>query len=172
MKKEQRTLELVRRLSVENKYVSIWEGMDMGMKSKFKRFFELEDEVQEIEEVVTEIDEEPVANHSAQMKKGQAQTTNNVVSLQSIQKAAKVMLIEPRTYDETQEIADQLKSRKAVIINLQRISHDQAKRIVDFLSGTVYAIGGDIQKLGPNIFLCTPDNVDVSGSISEMIQDY
>jgi len=47
---------------------------------------------------------------------------------------------------------------------------DQAKRIVDFLSGTVYAIGGDIQRIGQNIFLCTPDNVDVSGSISEIMQ--
>jgi len=43
----------------------------------------------------------------------------------------------------------------------------QAKRIVDFLSGTVYAIGGDLQKIGGGIFLCTPKNVNVEGSISE-----
>ncbi len=43
----------------------------------------------------------------------------------------------------------------------------QAKRIVDFLSGTVYALNGDIQKLGAQTFLCTPDNVDVTGSITE-----
>ena len=48
-------------------------------------------------------------------------------------------------------------------MNLQRIERDQARRIVDFLSGTVYAIGGDIQKIGTDIFLCTPDNVEVSG---------
>ncbi|WP_431308869.1 cell division protein SepF [Halalkalibacter flavus] len=83
-----------------------------------------------------------------------------------------MILLEPRTYDEAQEIADHLKNRKAVIINLQRISHDQAKRVVDFLSGTVYAIGGDIQKVGSNIFLCTPDNVDVSGTITEMMQEH
>lgn len=133
----------------------------MGMKKKFKRFFELEDEVEEIEEVVESSDED-------WGRTTQASGRNNVVSLQSVQKSAKVILVEPRTYDETQNIADELKNRKAVVINLQRISHDQAKRIVDFLSGTVYAIGGDIQKLGPNIFLCTPDNVDVSGTITDM----
>ena len=87
----------------------------------------------------------------------------NVVSLQSIQKSSKVVLVEPRVYAEAQDIADQLKNRKAVVVNLQRIDHDQARRIVDFLSGTVYAIGGDIQKIGTDIFLCTPDNVEVSG---------
>ena len=72
-------------------------------------------------------------------------------------------------YAEAQEIADHIKNRRAVVVNLQRIQHDQAKRIVDFLSGTVYAIGGDIQRIGSDIFLCTPENVDVSGTISELI---
>ena len=79
--------------------------------------------------------------------------------------------MEPRVYSEAQEIADHLKNRRAVVVNLQRIDHDQAKRIVDFLSGTVYAIGGDIQKIGSSIFLCTPDNVEIAGNISELIQD-
>ncbi|TWI55760.1 cell division protein SepF [Halalkalibacter nanhaiisediminis] len=146
----------------------------MGMKSKFKRFFELEDEVQEVEEVVEDQfedqDAEPKSRSRSKQKK--EHSSQNVVSLQSVQKSSKVILLEPRTYDEAQDIADHLKARKAVIINLQRISHDQAKRVVDFLSGTVYAIGGDIQKLGSNIFLCTPDNVDVSGTITEMMQEH
>jgi cell division inhibitor SepF len=79
--------------------------------------------------------------------------------------------MEPRVYAEAQDIADHLKSRRAVVVNLQRIEADQAKRIVDFLSGTVYAIGGDIQKIGTNIILCTPDNVEVSGNISELMQE-
>lgn len=74
-------------------------------------------------------------------------------------------------YAEAQDIADQLKNRRAVVVNLQRIDREQAKRIVDFLSGTVYAIGGDIQKIGTDIFLCTPDNVEVSGSISQILQE-
>ncbi len=80
---------------------------------------------------------------------------------------SKMMLLEPRAYSESQQIADHLKNRNAVVVNLKRVTPDQAKRIVDFLSGTLYAIGGDLQKLGGGIFLCTPNNVDVEGKISD-----
>lgn len=134
----------------------------MSMKSKFKTFFALDDEDDYVEEEY--IEEESLEPTRSAKRHGK----QNVVSLQSVQQSAKVILMEPRVYDEVQEIADHLKNRKAVVINLQRVHNDQAKRIVDFLSGTVYAIGGDIKKLGGNTFICTPDNVDVSGSISEM----
>lgn len=80
---------------------------------------------------------------------------------------SKMMLLEPRAYSESQQIADYLKARNAVVVNLKRVTPDQAKRIVDFLSGTIYAIGGDLQKLGGGIFLCTPNNVNVEGKISD-----
>lgn len=79
----------------------------------------------------------------------------------------KMILLEPRAYSESQQIADYLKNRSAVVVNLKRVTPDQAKRIVDFLSGTLYAIGGDLQKLGPGIFLCTPKNINVQGKMSE-----
>ncbi len=139
----------------------------MSLKAKFKRFFELEDEESAVaKENSIDIDEEYLPRN--QEKKIEKQ---NVVSIQSVQKSTKVMIIEPKTYEEVQDIADHLKNRKAVVINLQRIGHEQGKRIVDFLSGTVYAIGGDIQKLGENIFLCTPDNVDVAGTISGILSE-
>ena len=80
---------------------------------------------------------------------------------------SKMMLLEPRAYSESQQIADYLKARHAVVVNLKRVTPDQAKRIVDFLSGTIYAIGGDLEKLGGGIFLCTPNNVNVEGKITE-----
>jgi cell division inhibitor SepF len=144
----------------------------MGIKSKFKSFFFLEDEYDEHEEEEQE-ELEPMIKHQKQpVKQAIKPQTQNVVSLQSVQKSSKVILVEPRVYSEAQEISDHLKSRRAVIVNLQRIDHDQAKRIVDFLSGTVYAIGGDIQKIGPSIFLCTPDNVEIAGNISDFIQEH
>ena len=79
----------------------------------------------------------------------------------------KMILFEPRAYSESQQIADYLKSSNAVIVNLKRVTPDQAKRIVDFLSGTLYAIEGGLQKLGGGIFLCTPVNVPVEGKISD-----
>ena len=81
--------------------------------------------------------------------------------------STKLVLLEPRAFSETQQIADQLKNRNTVVVNLKRVTSEQAKRIVDFLSGTIYAIGGDLQKVGGGIFLCTPNNVKVNGKISD-----
>ena len=70
--------------------------------------------------------------------------------------------------------ADPFKERQAFVsgaenqgVNLKRVTGDQAKRIVDFLSGTIYAIGGEIQKIGGGIFLCTPNNVNIQGKITD-----
>ena len=79
---------------------------------------------------------------------------------------SKMILLEPRAYSESQQIADHLKKRNTVVVNLKRVTPEQAKRIVDFLSGTIYAIGGDLQKIGGGIFLCTPNNVSVQGKIT------
>ena len=80
---------------------------------------------------------------------------------------SKMLLLEPRAYSESQPIADYLKGRNAVVVNLKRVTPDQAKRIVDFLSGTLYAIGGGLEKLGGGVFLCTPNNVNVEGKITD-----
>lgn len=79
----------------------------------------------------------------------------------------KMILFEPRAYSESQQIADYLKNNSAVVVKLQRVTPDQAKRIVDFLSGTLYAINGDLQKLGGGIFLCTPNSIAVEGKMSD-----
>ena len=80
---------------------------------------------------------------------------------------AKMILLEPRAYSEAQQIADHLKKRNTVVVNLKRVTADQAKRIMDFLSGTIYAIKGNIQKIGNGIFLCTPNNINVQGKITD-----
>ena len=79
----------------------------------------------------------------------------------------KMILLEPRAYSESQQIADHLKKRNIVVVNLKRVTSDQAKRIIDFLSGVIYAIGGSMQKIGVGIYLCTPKNVNVQGKISD-----
>ena len=80
---------------------------------------------------------------------------------------SKMILVEPRAYSESQQIADYLKNRNSVVVNLKRVTSDQAKRLIDFLTGTIYAIGGDLQKLGNGIYLCTPNNVNVQGKMRE-----
>ena len=79
----------------------------------------------------------------------------------------KMILLEPRAFSEAQTIVNYLKARNTVVVNLKRVTPEIAKRIVDFLSGSVYAISGDLQKLGNGIFLCTPNNVPVEGKISD-----
>ena len=112
---------------------------------KFK-IFETDDDV------VTTNDEEYYSVSSEEVKKGAT---------------GKMILVEPRAYSESQEIADHLKSRNSVVVNFKRVTNDQAKRIIDFLSGTLYAIGGDLQKIGGGIFLCTPNNINVQGKITD-----
>lgn len=80
---------------------------------------------------------------------------------------SKMILVEPRAYSESQTIAEHLKKRNSVVVNLKRVTSDQAKRIIDFLTGCIYAIGGDLQKLGNGIFLCTPKNVSVQGKMTD-----
>lgn len=134
----------------------------MGIKSKLRSFFALDEEYEE-----EELDEWLRIPEEENDEKKQ-----KVVRLKSVQQSSRVVLIEPRTYSEVQEIADQLKQRRAVVINLQRLTTEQARRLVDFMSGCVYAINGDIQKLGQDTFLCTPDNVDVSGMISQISENH
>ncbi|WP_256760260.1 cell division protein SepF [Cohnella sp. WQ 127256] len=142
----------------------------MGVMNKFLNYLGLQEEhEQEVErDRMLEADEQEIETPSFEPRKQSSK--NNVVSIHS-QKNARVVLTEPRSYDEAQEIADQLKTRKSVVVNLQRVRRDQAIRIVDFLSGTVYALGGHISKVGPDIFLCTPDSVEVSGTITEMLSE-
>lgn len=77
----------------------------------------------------------------------------------------KLVLFEPRSYGETSEIADKLALNKGVIVNLHRLNKDQSKRVVDFLSGVIYALKGNILVVDTNIYLCVPKSMKVSGEI-------
>lgn len=137
--------------------------------NKFMNFLGLQEEEEVIErEVMNTPEDQEIETPSFDKRKNQKGT--NVVSIHS-QKNVKVVLYEPRSYDEAQEIADHIRSHRTVVVNLQRIRKDQALRIIDFLSGTVYALGGGISKVGNNIFLCTPDTVEIQGSITEILAD-
>lgn len=134
----------------------------MGYGQKVKKWFfdEDGDEVEEYEDV--EIDTEPKTSLFEQAKFSK---TSDAIKALSASKDSQLILFEPRAFAETQDIANYLKSRKAAVVNLHRLQKEQSKRVVDFLSGVIYAIEGDIQRIGPRIFLCTPKNIGVSGTI-------
>ncbi|MBO9130250.1 cell division protein SepF [Bacillus sp. 165] len=138
----------------------------MSWSTKVKDFFF---ETPEEQEEYQKYNQEKMQQYEEDITLPKMPQKQNVVSIDKAKNGAKVVLLEPRAYSEAQGIADNLKNRRAVVVNLQRMSSDQALRIVDFLSGTVYAIGGDIQKLGVKTFICTPENVDIVGAISELL---
>ncbi|SFT87719.1 cell division inhibitor SepF [Selenomonas sp. GACV-9] len=74
----------------------------------------------------------------------------------------KVIVIEPQTFDDAQQVANNLREKKPVVINFEKTDAEAAKRIIDFISGTTYALNGEIKKVGHNVFLCAPSNVNVS----------
>lgn len=80
---------------------------------------------------------------------------------------SKLVLHQPRAFSESQQIADYLKSEVTVLVNLKKVANDEEQRIIDFLWGTLYAIGGELQKVGPRIFLCAPRMVQVQGRIAD-----
>jgi cell division inhibitor SepF len=132
--------------------------------NKFMNFLGLSEEEEELERERYAEPAEDLETNAVEHRRNKG----NIVSIHS-QKNVRVVLNEPRSYEETQDIADHLRSRRPVIVNLQRVRPDQAIRIVDFLSGTVYALNGSISKLGSNIFLCTPDTVEIQGAITEIL---
>ena len=97
--------------------------------------------------------------------------SSNIVNLPTAQKQLKVIVVEPFSFDDAQHVADHLKNRKPVVVNFENTDEEVAKRMVDFISGTTYALSGTIQKVGNNIFLCAPNNVDVAFSPREESSD-
>ncbi|QKE73109.1 cell division protein SepF [Arthrobacter citreus] len=151
----------------------------MSIIGKVRNFFAMEEEYED------DYDYEYEEQQQQQQQQNQQQTSKHthedfnhdrnaskqkLVSLPGgASLTSKVVLAQPREYAEAQDVADHLRAKKAVVINLQQMQIDQAKRFVDFLSGTVYAISGDIKKIGTNTFICTPDNIDISGTITDML---
>ena len=76
----------------------------------------------------------------------------------------KLVLIEPKGFEECPKLVDSLKSRKPVIINLEKLETETAKKIFDFLSGATYALNGNVQKITNNIFIFAPENVSITAS--------
>lgn len=84
-------------------------------------------------------------------------------ALRSVQSPpVKVNIIEPKGFNDAQQIADKFKAKQPVIVNLQQIEHDLSKRLIDFSSGLTYGLNGGMQRIAEKVFLLTPSNVEVS----------
>ncbi len=168
----------------------------MSFKDKLKTIIGLEEEeyeteFEEIDEVQSEVEAEKVIEVEKErftkpaaptkpvftsISQNSSKGKGNVMSLNEMNvgkldnNLSKVIIREPNEYSDTQDIADCLKQNFPVFVNLQRLTKNEAKRVVDFLSGTIYAIDGDIKRVGTNLFLCTPKTISTEGQISTQEQ--
>jgi cell division inhibitor SepF len=92
---------------------------------------------------------------------------NKVVNMpQSQANAIKMVISQPTTFEQSDEIFSFLKEKKSVIVNLEYVNKDVARRIVDFISGGVYALDGYIQKVSNSIFLVAPSNYEITNEMA------
>ena len=95
--------------------------------------------------------------------------TNNtkkskVVGMPGVQQV-KVIISQPNSFEQSEEICEHLKAKKSIIVNLEYVNKDVARRIIDFISGAVYALDGNIQKISNSIFLVAPYNYEITNEI-------
>lgn len=146
----------------------------MSIKEKLNDYFSLNDTDYDNEEEMSEkkpLKEKskkadavlPQRTVSSEMRKSSHQ---NIVAInhQQALKKPRIKVMEPRLYSDVQSIADLLLNNQSVILNFRRMEKNQAKKMIDFLMGTTYAINGDIQRLGEEIFICTPQSFEVDGA--------
>ena len=79
-----------------------------------------------------------------------------------------VVLFRPGTFNDTSKAADDLRNRKAVIVNMENVDKAMARRVVDFLSGCVYALDGDVKKIAQSAYLFCPHNMDIVGDLETL----
>lgn len=96
-------------------------------------------------------------------------SASNIVNLHS-NSNLQVMLVKPDRYENVSEVADHLRNKCAVVLNLESTNKDTARRLVDFLSGCAYALDGKIKKVAMSTYIITPYNVDIVGDLMEEIE--
>ena len=101
---------------------------------------------------------------------GPRKTARNNVSSITASVQMQVVIIKPECYEDAQEICDQIKTKRPVVVNLEKVEYPIAQRIMDFLSGTCYSLEGSIQRVANNIFIIAPENVDISGDFKEELK--
>lgn len=96
----------------------------------------------------------------------EAPVSAKTINMPLADKQVRVVVIEPSSFDDSQKIADYLRSNQPVVVNFENTDNLVTKRMTDFISGTIYALGGSMKKIGRSILVCAPRNVDIDAGIS------
>ncbi len=92
--------------------------------------------------------------------------SSKTIALPLADKQVKVVVLEPTSFDDSQKIADYLRNKQPVVVNFEGTDSVITKRMTDFISGTIYALGGSMKKIGRSILVCAPQNVDIDAGAS------
>ena len=111
------------------------------------------------------IDDEEVEDEVEDRKIWGRRNNSKVLNMQATQQV-KMVISQPTTFEQSEEICNYLKERKSVIVNLEYVNKDVARRIVDFISGSVHALDGHIQKISNSIFLIAPTNYEIANEMA------
>ena len=142
----------------------------MSFFDDLKKWASAEDDETELEEFTTpriSRREEEEKQSAAEVKRG---TNNKVVNINATTQLS-VVLVKPDKYENAPEIADHLRERRTVVMNLEQTNKDVAKRLIDFLSGVTYAQEGKIKRVANSTYMITPYNVDILGDLIDELEN-
>ena len=137
--------------NVVNGFKNIWSMFNMNSE-------ENDEELEDGEDYLEEVEEEPEVRSIFGGRKHKVSTIDNSV---------KMVVMQPTVFENAEEICDLLKNRKSIIINLEYVNKDVARRIIDVISGAVHVLDGHMQKISNSIFLIAPYNYDISTDLKE-----
>ena len=137
----------------------------MGFMDEFKKWARLDVDDEEDEEF-----EEIVSAKSERNVEPAVEKRNKVVNIHTTTQL-QVVLVKPERYEVSPEIADHLKERRTVVLNLESANKETARRILDFLSGVAYAMDGQIKRVANSTYIITPYNVDLQGDLIDELEN-
>lgn len=86
----------------------------------------------------------------------------------TVQREQKIMVFDPSVFSDVKNIGKMILNGRAVIVNFRKMDENQIHRVIDFISGLIFAVNGDMQRIGEKIFLCTPKNFKIEGDLSNL----
>jgi len=131
-----------------------------------------EDEDEEYEEDFIDLrgrDDDAFGERAAARRSSEDDRRNKVVNIHATTQL-KVVLVKPERFENASEIADHLKDKRTVVLNLESTNKDVARRLIDFLSGVAYAGEGKIKKVSANTYIITPYHVDIMGDLIDELE--
>lgn len=142
--------------------------MSSKLLDKVKYIIGLDDLEEEIDEM-EQLEETEEVNHIDLPARRKVYKGSRVVNIHT-NSQMKLVIYEPRSYEDSPRIIDELKNRKTVVVNLEYLENETKRQVFEFLNGAIYSLDGNIQKVSKDIFILAPSNVDIDGKMKEEIK--